>query len=150
MSVTMLFVCVYVSKNLENIKISKKLNLIFLKNLKIWKIWNFGFPKNLKFCQTFRFSNFMSTFFKNCIHPTLKPHNFCAIEPILIIFYFLPICLICTFPQSYLFSGKLPGKFRKTWIRFSKFMKGSDLGWFWCFDRNYRSPKSSISRKWKI
>ena len=58
----------------------------------------------------------------------MKSRNFCIIGSILIIFDFLPNSLICIFPQSYLFSGKVPGTFRKSWIRFSQFLKGSDFG----------------------
>ena len=107
----------------------------------------FRFSKNLKFDQNFRFFKMSIIFFKKCIHPTLKSRNFCIIGPILIIFDFLPNSLICIFPQSYLFSGKVPRKFRKSWIRFSQFLKGSGFCRFWCFARNSGDSKSSISRK---
>ena len=108
-----------------------------MKNRKICDFRKFGkstffrFSKNLKFDQNFRFFKISTMFFKKCIHPTLKSRNFCTIGPILIIFDFLPNSLICIFPQSYLFSGKVPRKFLKSWIRFSRFCSGSDFARFW-------------------
>ena len=120
------------SENLENFDFQdsfKKSNIFqIIENHNFWKsiknIPNFEKPQLF-----FYWTDFENHYFKKYIN--ILP-NF---ENTQLFFYWIDFdnfgcsekLLICTFPQSYLFSGKVPRKFLKYWIIISWFCGGSDF-----------------------